>query len=125
MARITLITYGRGHRTQPDAHLAYDLRPFRNPLHTPTLAQLTGRDRAVRHHFTNTPGTRTFLRTATQQIHHYPATAVTVAFGCTGGRHRSVAAAYLIARRLRRRGHTVNIRHLDIHQPLIQPATAA
>ena len=41
-------------------------------------------------------------------------TYVAVAFGCTGGRHRSVAAAVEMAERLRRRGFSPNIRHRDL-----------
>jgi len=42
---------------------------------------------------------------------------VTVAFGCTGGRHRSVAAAVEMAERLRRSGFTPNVRHRDLASP--------
>jgi len=42
---------------------------------------------------------------------------VTVAFGCTGGRHRSVAAAVEMAERLRRAGFAPNVRHRDLASP--------
>jgi UPF0042 nucleotide-binding protein len=42
---------------------------------------------------------------------------VTVAFGCTGGRHRSVAAAVEVAERLRRSGFDPNVRHRDLASP--------
>ena len=42
---------------------------------------------------------------------------VTVAFGCTGGRHRSVAAAIEIAERLRDRGFSPNVRHRELASP--------
>jgi UPF0042 nucleotide-binding protein len=42
---------------------------------------------------------------------------VTVAFGCTGGRHRSVAAAAEMARRLREAGFAPNVRHRDLASP--------
>ena len=43
---------------------------------------------------------------------------VTVAFGCTGGRHRSVAAAVEMAERLRKAGFSPNVRHRDLTSPL-------
>jgi UPF0042 nucleotide-binding protein len=42
---------------------------------------------------------------------------VTVAFGCTGGRHRSVAAAVEMAERLREAGFAPNVRHRDLASP--------
>jgi UPF0042 nucleotide-binding protein len=46
---------------------------------------------------------------------------VTVAFGCTGGRHRSVAAAVEMTERLRRAGFAPNVRHRDLASPLREP----
>jgi UPF0042 nucleotide-binding protein len=39
---------------------------------------------------------------------------LTIGLGCTGGRHRSVALALLVAERLREKGHDVNVKHRDI-----------
>jgi UPF0042 nucleotide-binding protein len=39
---------------------------------------------------------------------------LTIGFGCTGGRHRSVTVALLVAERLRERGYEVNVKHRDI-----------
>ncbi|QLJ06837.1 ATPase (plasmid) [Streptomyces sp. NEAU-sy36] len=124
MATIQIISFGYGHNPAPTAHITLDLRHhFRDPHIQPSLRTLTANDRAVRRTVLNTPGIRPLLTATTRQINAYAAGpsggTITVATGCVGGRHRSAVTANALARRLRRRGHTVTVEHRDLHRPLI------
>jgi UPF0042 nucleotide-binding protein len=107
-----------------DADLVFDVRCLPNPHFVPALRRRTGRDRAVVQFMEREASTRDFiehLENYLQYVLPYYVSEgksyLTVAIGCTGGRHRSV----MIAERLRRAladipGTQVRIRHRDIHE---------
>ena len=119
---ITLLSFGYKHGVPVDADLMFDVRCLPNPHFVPTLRQRTGRDRAVVRFMEKDAPTREFMERLEEYIRyvvpHYIAEGksyLTVAVGCTGGRHRSV----MIAERLRRAlagvgGVRVRVRHRDI-----------
>lgn len=124
MATIQIISFGYLHGDAPEADLILDLRrAFRDPHVDPRLRELTGRDRLVQRAVLNTAGIRRLLRSTTNQAQAYAAgpsaDRIVIGSGCAGGRHRSVVVANQLARRLRRRGHTVTIHHRDIKQPVV------
>lgn len=124
MATIEIVSFGYGHGPAPEAHITVDLRHhFRDPHVRPELRGLTANDRPVRRAVLATSGVRRMIRATVHQVQALAAGptpgAITVAFGCVGGRHRSAVAAANLARRLRRRGHTVTLHHRDLHQPVI------
>jgi len=124
MATIRITSFGYGHNPAPDAHLTLDLRThFRDPHVSPELRHMTANDRPVRRAVLNTPGIRPLLAATVRAAQAYAdgpsGDDITIATGCVGGRHRSAVAADSLARRLRRRGHTVTVHHRDIHQPVI------
>lgn len=124
MATIRIVSFGYGHNPAPEAHLTLDLRVhFRDPHVSPELRYLTANDRPVRRAVLNTPGIRPLLAATVRAAQAYAdgpsGDHITIATGCVGGRHRSAVTANSLARRLRRRGHTVTVRHRDIHQPVI------
>jgi UPF0042 nucleotide-binding protein len=119
---VTLLSFGYKHGVPVDADLMFDVRCLPNPHFVPTLRQRTGRDRAVVRFMEKDAPTREFMDRLEEYVRyvvpHYIAEGksyLTIAVGCTGGRHRSV----MIAERLRRRmadtaGARVRVRHRDI-----------
>lgn len=121
---VTLLSFGYKHGLPVDADLAFDVRCLPNPHFVPTLRRRTGRDRGVINFMEREPSTREFMDRLEQYVQyvvpHYVAEGkayLTIAIGCTGGRHRSV----MIAERLRRAltdipGVTVRVRHRDLRR---------
>jgi UPF0042 nucleotide-binding protein len=119
---ITLLSFGYKHGVPVDADLVFDVRCLPNPHFVPALRRRTGRDRAVVEFMERDDSSRAFM----DHLEHYLRYVVpyyvaegksylTVAIGCTGGRHRSV----MIAERLRKAlahaaGASVRVRHRDV-----------
>jgi RNase adapter protein RapZ len=119
---VTLLSFGYKHGVPVDADLMFDVRCLPNPHFVPTLRPRTGRDRAVAKFMEKDAQTREFMDRLEEYVRyvvpHYVAEGksyLTIAIGCTGGRHRSV----MIAERLKRvladiTGARVRVRHRDI-----------
>jgi UPF0042 nucleotide-binding protein len=121
-ARLTLVfeSFAYRHGVPLDADFVFDVRVLPNPHYVRELRQLTGRDEAVAAYLDAQPE----VREMTDQVEGFlqrwlPAfvrdqrSSLTVALGCTGGQHRSVYLAELLARRFRGRAYTL-IRHREI-----------
>ena len=121
---VTLVSFGYKHGLPLDADLVFDVRCLPNPHFVPALRRRTGRDRAVVQFMEREASTRDFIERLEQYLQYVlpyyvseGKSYLTVAIGCTGGRHRSV----MIAERLRKAlaetpGAQVRIRHRDIHE---------
>jgi UPF0042 nucleotide-binding protein len=121
---VTLLSFGYKHGLPVDADLAFDVRCLPNPHFVPTLRRRTGRDRGVVNFMERDKSTREFMDRLEQYVRYvvpyYVAEGkayLTIAIGCTGGRHRSV----MIAERLKRAiadisGVTVRVRHRDLRR---------
>lgn len=125
MAVVEIVSFGFLHADAPEADVVLDLRrAFRDPHVDPRMRQMTGRDRPVRRTVLRTSGVRRLLRATVRQVQAYDrgpsVDRIVIGSGCAGGRHRSVVVAEQLARRLRRRGHTVTVTHRDLHQPVVQ-----
>jgi UPF0042 nucleotide-binding protein len=99
----------------------FDVRFLPNPHFVPRLRRFTGRDIPVRRYIQSFPQTGEFLRRMqgllTYLIPHYieeGKSYLTIAFGCTGGRHRSVMMAEWMKTALKRRGFATRVVHRDI-----------
>ena len=119
---VTSFSFARGISRTAD--LVFDLRFLPNPHWVDELRPLTGEDRAVRDYLARDPSwDETIDRIEALLIDWIPRywaagkSYVTIAFGCTGGRHRSVAAAVEMTERLRKAGFVPNIRHRDLASP--------
>lgn len=124
MAAIEIVSFGYLHADAPQADVVLDLRrAFRDPHIDPRMRELTGRDRIVRQTVLRTRGVRRLLKATVRQVAAYAegpsVERIVIGSGCAGGRHRSVVVADQLARRLRRRGHTVTVHHRDLHQPVV------
>jgi UPF0042 nucleotide-binding protein len=121
---VRIISFGYGHAPAPIADVTYDLRALlRNPFADPALREHTGLDDDVYAHVLDTPGAERLALAATttaQQLLLDTHTVVTIAFGCTGGRHRSVALARRTAHYLEGAFCTrVEIEHRDVAKELL------
>ncbi|MBB3763835.1 RNase adapter RapZ [Sphingomicrobium lutaoense] len=118
---ITVGSFGFARGASRTADLMFDMRFIDNPHWIDELRPLTGLDEPVQAHVRKDPAWSKTLDTieglVIDLIPRYGAAGkhyLTVAFGCTGGRHRSVAAAAEMAERLGKAGLTVNVRHRDL-----------
>jgi UPF0042 nucleotide-binding protein len=118
---VTLTSFGFARGISRTADLVFDLRFLPNPHWIDTLRPLTGADAPVANYVAAQDGWDEFMgRTEELLAFLLPRyweggkAYVGVAFGCTGGRHRSVAAALAMGERLRARGFSPNIRHRDL-----------
>jgi UPF0042 nucleotide-binding protein len=121
---LTIASFGFARGVSRTADLIFDMRFLDNPHWVDELRPLTGLDEAVRTYVARDPGwTRTMdsienlLSDLIPRYYDAGKTYLTVAFGCTGGRHRAVAAAVEMAERLRNAGFSPNIRHRDLASP--------
>lgn len=119
--RATVVSFGYKYGLPVDADLVVDCRFLPNPHWVPELRPKTGRDAAVRDYVLGQHGAKEFLEAYSEVLRlladgyeregkHY----VTLAVGCTGGKHRSVAMAEQIAARLRDEGIEVQVAHRDL-----------
>ena len=121
---ITIVSFGFARGISRTADLVFDMRFADNPYWIDELRPLTGEDQAVRDYCSQdvawTPMMEQIETLLIGLIPRYWAAGksyLTVAFGCTGGRHRSVAAAVEMAKRLRGAGFSPIVRHRDLATP--------
>jgi RNase adapter protein RapZ len=118
---ITLVTFGYKFGIPYELDLLFDVRFLPNPHFVPELRPHTGEDSRVREYIMAKPDALDFLERLQGFIEYLlpryrseGKSYLTIGFGCTGGRHRSVAVSHLIAERLRMNGYEVSIKHRDI-----------
>lgn len=119
--RISVVSFGFKYGIPLDADHVVDMRFLANPYWITELRHLTGRDAPVRDYVLGLPGAVTFIDRYVDALE--PVLAgylneekryVTIAVGCTGGKHRSVAVSEAIATKLRERGHLVAVSARDL-----------
>jgi len=117
----TLTSFGYKHGLPLDTDLVIDCRFLPNPHWVEDLRPLTGLDPAVREYVLDHPVAQQFLDGLTTLLEvllpayvHEGKSYLTVSFGCTGGRHRSVAIAQEMSERLCQLGYPPKVTHRDI-----------
>ncbi len=122
---LILSSFGYKRGVPVDADMVIDMRFVDNPFYYENMRYLSGLDEPVRTFVLNQPYVKEYLDSLEKNItdmlplfEKQDKHILRVCFGCTGGRHRSVAAAVEMAERLRRRGHAVRIYHRDITREL-------
>ena len=120
---VSVLSFGFKYGIPPEADLVFDLRFLANPNFVPELRKLTGADDAVVRYLKKQPEAESFLRRVLSLVrfvlprHEREGRSyLTIAVGCTGGRHRSVMMANAIGAAVRRRGYPVRVYHRDVKQ---------
>jgi RNase adapter protein RapZ len=118
--RLSVMSFSYRRGLPREADLVFDVRFLKNPHYEPTLKPLTGRTPAVAAYVASDPGYRPFLDglkgLVGPLLPRFDAEGksyLTIAIGCTGGRHRSVAVAEELADWLRGAGRSVTLSHRD------------
>jgi len=118
---ISVVSFGFRFGVPTDANLVFDVRFLPNPNYVAKFKRKTGRDRGVQKFMEKYPQTREFVKRLSDLLSyllpHYMREGksyLTVALGCTGGRHRSVALAEQMAEILTQEGYRTRLTHRDI-----------
>lgn len=118
---ITIMSFGFARGIPRDADMVFDMRFLANPHWQDALRPLTGRDDAVQDYVRSDPAFdpafEQMMALVTLLVPSYTREGkayLTIGFGCTGGRHRSVFAAELAANHLKSRGLSPTIVHRDM-----------
>jgi UPF0042 nucleotide-binding protein len=121
---IYVTSFGYRNGVPADSDLVFDVRFLPNPNYIPQFKKLSGRHPSVARYIRSFPQTTEFVQRIADLlvylIPHYTREGksyLTIAFGCTGGQHRSVMIADEIRRRLARAGFKVKTTHRDIVKP--------
>ena len=122
---VSCVSFGFKNGVPLDADMVFDVRFLPNPHFVPEFRNKTGKDAKVAEFVRSFPQTTEFLERVTDLmlylLPHYVEEGksyLTVAFGCTGGQHRSVMMAEEMAQRLKDAGYQVKALHRDMPQYL-------
>lgn len=118
---VTFMSFGFAHGAPRDADLVFDVRFLRNPHYIPDLKPLTGRDEVVSNYVRADDAFTPFVEKVRDLLAflmpRYKTEGkayLTIAFGCTGGQHRSVATAEAVAGQMAVDGLAVNLYHREL-----------
>jgi RNase adapter protein RapZ len=117
---VSCVSFGFRQGVPEDADLVFDVRFLPNPHFVPEFRPLTGRHPRVAKYIRSFPQTQEFISRISDLLvyllPHYireGKSYLTIAFGCTGGQHRSVMIAEEVGKHLRRAGYRVKVVHRD------------
>jgi UPF0042 nucleotide-binding protein len=117
---VSCVSFGFKHGVPDDADLVFDVRFLPNPHFVPEFRPLTGRHAKVAKYIRSFPQTAEFIQRISDLLvyllpHyiHEGKSYLTIAFGCTGGQHRSVMIAEDVAKRLKKAGYRIKVLHRD------------
>ena len=120
---VTIESFGFKHGAPSGSDLVFDVRFLPNPHYLPGGKELTGKDEKVIEYLDGFPQTAEFIRRVNELlvflIPHYVKEGksyLTVSFGCTGGRHRSVRISEEVFRHIESSGIAAKLNHRDIHK---------
>ena len=120
---VSVNSFGFKHGVPTDSDLVFDVRFLPNPHYVPGCKSLTGKHPKVIRYVRSFPQTGEFIGRISDLllylVPHYEREGksyLTIGFGCTGGRHRSVMIAEAISRNLSSAGIEVNVAHRDIRK---------
>jgi UPF0042 nucleotide-binding protein len=118
--QVRIVSFGFKHGLPADADLVFDVRYLPNPYFDPALRLLTGEDAAVRDSVLGRPEATALIERLADLLGHLlplyereGKTRLTIAIGCTGGRHRSVTIARALAERIAE-GRAITVQHRDV-----------
>ena len=118
---VSVVSFGFRSGVPADANLVFDARFLPNPNYIPRLKSKTGRDAVVQRYMDSFPQTQEFMKHLMDLLIYLLPNYVqegksylTIAIGCTGGRHRSVAIAEKVGHALAGAGYRTRVSHRDI-----------
>ncbi len=121
--QVNLLSFGYRYGIPHEADILLDVRFLPNPYFVPALKGRTGREAAVQDHVLSSEQAQEFLRRFLDLLgflvplyEQEGKTSLTVAIGCTGGKHRSVSLVEEIGRRLQAKGRAVRVLHRDVER---------
>lgn len=119
--QINVMAFGFKYGLPADADLVFDVRCFANPFYVDTLREKTGNDREVQEYVLAADDSKKFLEKLNDMMlmlmplyADEGKASITIAIGCTGGRHRSVTFANKLGETLVGAGYEVNMIYRDI-----------
>lgn len=117
----SIVSFGYKHGIPLDVDLLFDCRFLPNPYWLEELREMSGLDEAVRRYVLDRSETEAFITKVDELLTmllpafaHEGKSYLTIALGCTGGRHRSVVLAEALACRMASRGFSASVFHRDI-----------
>jgi len=120
---VSLLSFGYKYGLPPEADMVFDARFLANPNFVPKLRRLTGADAPVIAFLRRKPETQRFLKRVLELVafvlprHEREGRSyLTIAIGCTGGRHRSVMLASAVGAAVKKQGFPVRVQHRDVRQ---------
>ena len=120
---VSLVSFGYKYGIPTDSDLVFDVRFLPNPHFVPRLRPYTGKDQKVRRFILSYPQSGQFLKRIESLlaylIPHYiqeGKSYLTISFGCTGGKHRSVMLAESLQKTLKKHGYSTKVTHRDIEK---------
>lgn len=120
---ITCLSFGFKYGIPKDADIVMDVRCLPNPFYVPELKHKTGKDKDVRDYVMNSSESvellEKFWDMITFLLPNYKSegkSQLVIAFGCTGGKHRSITFAELLNSRLSAEGKNTSVYHRDINR---------
>lgn len=118
---ITIVSFGYKYGVPLDADLVYDVRFLPNPYYAEKLRNLTGNNDSVRDYVLKSPQTKKFMKKffdfnkfLIPEFVKEGKSHLTIAIGCTGGRHRSIVMGNELARSLQQNKYRVRVEHRDL-----------
>ena len=118
---VSVISFGYKHGIPLESDLVIDVRFLKNPYYQAALREKNGLDKEVQDYLKKVPYTLTFLKRFTEMILYLipkyikeGKSYLTIAVGCSGGKHRSVFMAHSLAEVLRQKGFKVSEFHRDL-----------
>lgn len=121
--RVNVLSFGYKYGVPREADLVFDMRFLPNPYFEAALRPLSGKDKAVSDYVLHSPGAQEFFQKLRDLLFFMLPLMesegryrVSIAIGCTGGRHRSVAVAEELTQALRQADYTATVehRHLEL-----------
>lgn len=119
--KIHCMSFGFKHGPAAEADLVFDVRCLPNPFYDPELRKLSGLDNEIKNFVLDNDDGRRFLERLVEFIDcsvplykKEGKSSLVIAFGCTGGQHRSVTFAELMYTHLKNKGYNVTVSHRDM-----------
>ncbi len=121
--QVLVMSFGYKHGLPLDSDLVFDTRFLPNPFYMAEMREKTGRSQQVKDYILKAPESKKFLK----ELFHFVdflmphfveegKSHLSIAIGCTGGRHRAVVVAERLRDRLRKKDYNIRVYHRDIHK---------